>query len=692
MEQKIAIKYLNGIVVPAEFAAGHQPAATEMVTAFVAEMARFGYVPNKKLMEALSSTTAEQLSVLFNNVIPVLKEAVGAHRVHKPFYPNFPDQVMEMEESELYLNALMHYWTFGQWQPNFTVNDRPVDFESTKFKTLGAVTETDVNGVYTQILSSADSISESDKVVVEWFVDSGRDVDPPESIPFKENLCLLAGIYFARGPEYFDFDIVKDTTDILRIATYLSGGDISLAEPTKFKNLPRPTRRVLVHALENVAREEDFLRHKEKWIRLLHNLHVGDYSRNLYAMAKKLREHEKIETFRGKVEAAIESKNWDRAVSLLSSRPGEYARMLGRLLTSNKAPARRKVINGFARVVDQVPTRNLLQLWGSMKTRTEKVEKRVVFPKGSVAKAYVLRNELAKIPKTNVTNIIEMITDALNVRFGVLPDLGKVYIDPALYGCPLPTGMRSASEGLRQCARGTRMPIGDKDTLRFFIYWKGQDIDLSASLHGEDFQLESEIAYYNLKGSFGCHSGDITYAPDGASEFIDVNIEQARKKGRYLAMNVIVYSGPTFAEHEECFAGWMTRDKVNSNEIYEPKTVEQKIDLRSESKNAIPVMFDLETREAIWVDVNTNSRRFDTSQYGVSGNNVENNKATISDMMEAFTSLENKITLGELFMLHAMTRGEVVKNRSDAEFVFGMDDEADVNPFNVTVINSDYVV
>lgn len=691
MEQKIAFKYLRSIVV--RYNENSAPSGVAM--SFVANMMELGFMPSEALVCELEKCSVSELSALHNKIIPLLKKAVGANVVHKPFYPNFPKQVMDEDDSGLYLNALAHYWSEGHWQPNFTVNARPAGFEATRFRPLGIATEDDVNGVFAQILSSADSIDGFSKSAVAWFIESGRDHCLPDRIPFKENICIVAGLYLER--DKWNDNLVKDTTDILRIAAYISGGDISLTDTTKFKSLPRRHRRILVKSLERVAREEDFLRHKEQWIKLLHNLHVGEYSSKLYKTAKKLREHGKISTFNGKVEEAIDSANWNEVITLLSQRPGVFARMLGRLLTTAKAGSRKKIVSAFMRVVDDVPTRNLLQLWGSMKTRVSEVDKRVVFPKGSVAKAYVLRNQLAKLPAGTVGAIIEGITDSLNARFAKLDDLGKVWIDPALYNCPLPTGMRSASDGLRQCARGTRMPIGDKNVLRFFIYWRGQDIDLSASFHDKDFNLIEAIAYYNLRNRKlkAAHSGDITRAPNGASEFIDVDINSAlsyNKDIRYIAMNVNVFSGPPFAEHSECFAGWMTRDKVNSNEIYEPKTVEQKVDLRSQTKAVIPVIFDLITREAIWADVNSTSRPWNTSRWGTSGNNVENNKATITDMIEAFVSLDNKITLGDLFYHHGLSRGTFVEDRSEADFVFGLDDKADITPFDVTSINANFVV
>lgn len=689
MKQEIAIKYCNGILVPTPSA----PQDRGYSVSFMSNLMSQGFIPNEELAEALDGLSKDELEALHNQIMPIIKKMVGSKVKHKPMYPNFPKQVMEASDAQLYWNAMAHYWSFGHWLPNFTVENRPVGFEDIEFRELGRVTESDLDNVFTQILKSADSISETSKNVLKWFVTSGRKLIVPDSIPFKENLCVLAGLYLDNN--MWDDAMVRDTNDVLRIVTYINGGDVSLAENTKFKSLPRKTRKVLIKALERVAKEEDFVMHRNKWIKLFHNLHVGEYSQKLFAMAKKLRENEKIETFNGKLEEALQCADAKTAVKLLATRPGVFARHLTQLVAMDKT---NMVINSFAGVVDQVPTRNLAQLWGSLKTRVSDVDKRVVFPKGMVQRAYVLRNHLARLPETKVNTLIDMIKGSLVNRFSDLEELGNVYIDPGLYECPLPTQMRSASESLREVARGTRLPIGEKDTLRFFIYWKGQDIDLSATFHDEDFNLVSTVAYYDLRnGDYGYHSGDVTRAPNGASEFIDINIPKAlasKKNIRYLAMDVRVFSGPTFAEHEICFAGWMTRNKPNSNEIFEPKTVQQKVDVRAASRNVVPVLFDLVERKAIWADITGSSQGFGDSRYRRmfhrGGNNVENNKATIRDMVEAFVSLDNKITLGDLFELHAKARGTLVENKEEADFVYSTS-EGDVTPFDITAINADYL-
>ena len=690
MLQKIAIKYCKGLVLAQEAA---QPDHIGYSLSFISEMMAYGYMPTEPLADALANLSKTDITSLYNEVLPILKESVGAHVKHKPFYPNFPEQVMNMSDTMLYVNAMAHYFTKGLWQPNFTVNDRDVSFENTKFKMLDVATQADIDSVFTTILSSKDSISDSSKEVIKWFVEQDRTFDIPV-MPFKENACLLAALFLEN--DMWDSRIVKDTTDVLRIATHLSGGDISLAANTKFKSFSRPIRRSLVESLERVAKEEDFVRHANKWVKLFHSLHVGDYSKSVYTMAKKLRENIKIETFNSKFEEAMACKDVTAAINLATTRPGIFARNVGRMLTDFTAPIERgDIANSFALVMGDVPSRNLTQLWGSLKTRSEEVDKRVVFPKGSIAKAYVLRNTLARIPKKYIDLVVTNIESTLHNRFIKLDELGSVYIDPAMYECPLPTGMRSASEGLKEVARGTRMPMGDKAALRFFVYWKGRDSDLSASFHDENFKLVEQISYTHLKSADiqAYHSGDITSAPRGASEFIDINIAEAlasKSKIRYVVMNVLSYSGEKFNEIDTCFAGWMTRDKVKSNKIFEPKTVEQKVDLNGEGIVTIPAVFDLKERKVIWTDINTNARGFNFGgRWGTSGNNVENNRASIEETVEAFTSLDNKISLGEVFEIHANARGKIVKNKEDADFVFSFD--GDVTPYDIETINSEYL-
>lgn len=686
-KQKIALRYANSVFTP-------QASATDfsngmLVASINAELMRNGFILSQEASTELAKFSDVHLTDMYNTVLTEVRAMVGADVDYQPMYPNFPEQVMNASLLQLFMNAVIHYWSSGIWKPEYNKLPREIHLEKTEFKELGLIFDSGLKDVFTSILSSNDSISDVDRGAIKFFINNVEDLTYP-TIPFKENMCYVAGLLVSKG---LNISMVpKTATDVLRIATAMSGGDISLAENTKFKSFPRAQRRMLVSSLENVTNIDDLMRHRSKWVRLFHSLHINELtnSLSLIEMVEQVRGGERAVTFNSIVEGCLKNADVTGVVTQLKTHPGDFARRISHVL-GLKVKGRAHVVTEFLSVADQVSTRVLLQLLGSLKVRGGSgVDKRVVFPKGSIAKAQIISTPLPKLGARIVKSLQEGINSILVSRFSNLDSLGKVYIDPELQGCPLPAAQRSASEGLIQVARGTRMPFGDdKNTLRFFIYWVGQDIDLSATLHDENFKDIGNVSYTNLKNDKykSYHSGDITRAPNGACEFIDVTIDGAIKAGaRYVVMNVLVYSGPNFSEHEKCYAGWMTRSKPQSNEVFDSRTIEQKIDLRSECKNAMVVVFDLVDRKAIWTDLVSPKGRS-----GFGGNNVESNRASIEEKLEAIISLNNKVNLEELFLLHAEARAtEIVEDPSNADTVFSMN--KGITPQSITTINADYLV
>jgi len=701
IKNSFALKKLNAVVVDAGNADNKELAMTLNVN-----IMNLGFVMSAPLFDAVASLSDKKIEKFATGMVRELKYLVGANVRYQPMYPNFPQQVIEADDYELLYNALLHYWSFGEILPEYEEKAREFSFEKIKLKTIGLATQAEFDAILTKLLSSADSISDEDKEIIEWFNENHPNFESlvPSTIPHKENMSLVAGMRVKQGDDITS--LVKTGTDVMRVYAYLSDADVSLTDKVKFKSMPKKVRRQLTLSLEKVLNDEDLARRPNEFVRMSHSLHVGDFSNEVWQKVNKVRDNKRrgeIETFSGKIESAIIAKDFLGASKMLKSRPGEFARRISELI--DKSGEVEAILRDFTAVVDHVPTRVLAQVWGYVNSRRTKNDKMFVMPKGaSTQNAMVIKKPKNAWSSKTVDDFEKVIRDSLLSRFSKLDKLGKVYVDPALMGCPLPTQMRSTSKAVKTLARGTRMPFGDdKGTLRFFIYWKGMDIDLSATFHGEDFEMRDQVSYTNLRSEVvkAYHSGDITRAPTGASEFIDIDIDSALAAGhRYVAMNVYVFNGPSFAEHEICYAGWMTRSKPKSNEIYDPKTVVQKADLTSESRNAIPAVFDLQTREVIWLDMSTSGRlgySFESS-WGRTGrnikwrggNNVEANKATTSEMIEFFTMRNNKISLYELFETHGAARGELVTNRDEADYVFAWD--GDTTPFDIMDINSMFVI
>jgi stress response protein SCP2 len=319
----------------------------------------------------------------------------------------------------------------------------------------------------------------------------------------------------------------------------------------------------------------------------------------------------------------------------------------------------------------------------------------VFFPKGNVAKAYAIPDLLPDLPGAICERIVQICKQELMARFRQLPPLGNTYVDEALKNYKVPFALRSAGKSLRTLVRGSKINLPEAgDTIRFFTWWKeGEingvptgrvDIDLSAVLYDADWRYIEHISYTNLKSDKyqAAHSGDITSAPDGASEFIDIDIPSVLKfGGRYVVMSLNAYTDQPYCDLPECFAGWMIRQHPKSGEIYEPKTVQDKIDIAADTRICIPAILDLQDRQMIWCDLALASNpKF--------VNNIEGNEKGMVLMGQAMTNLQ-KPDLYALFSLHAEARGTRVADTATAQTIFSV--QEGITPFDADIIMAEYL-
>lgn len=656
------------------------------VVTIMRNLESLGYIFSRKLATRLSSLSGETLNSFYLEIVPVLKQMRGAHKRYNPMYPNFPIQVIEASDYELYTNAIIHYWSFvlkdagvidDCWLPSYQKEERPPLLEEAKLDVIDLGSEEGFEMIFHSILRANTSISQSDKDIVKWFVQNYKDDVVrllPESIPQKEQLSLIAGEMLQHTTKADVLtEVVKTATDVLRIGVAFSGGDVSLAENSKFGKFKRNQRRFFLNLLENCNNiQEDMLRFKNKWIRFGEKLHPGELSNRYpkaFAAFKALRNNEEIETFNGNIEAYLGAGSVANAVDLLKNRPGDFARRLDVIF--RKSPRKREEYAlEFLKVAEKVSTPVLLQVYNHFKHRGE-LDFRPVFPKGSLAKIQVLEKEVPKLPEIFCKRFANDVRSILIKKFKGQEKLGKVYLDEKLSDYLVPFSQRSAAKALKTIVRGSKVELdGDYDTIRFFIWWKDgncrTDIDLAGAILDENFQYTSDISYYNLKDLAGHHSGDITAAPNGACEFIDISLEKVLENGgRYIAMNIYSYTGQPLCELPECFAGWMGREKPNSGEIFEARTVKNKIDLTANTQACVPLLIDALERKVIWMDISLKTR----AEWSRSGRNNKNSLQLISKAMAKL----KKVDLFDLLSMHVEARGKRVKTPEAADLVFSTD-------------------
>ncbi len=651
-----------------------------------------GYTFAPEVLKAMAKLDLGDLIVLYNKTIDVLKTLKGV-KDYRPMYPNFPQQVMDMSEFELYSNAILHYvssWVEDVtnnsdyiWLPTYDKLTREPLQDKVKLTLIKLGKESDVDELFTNIIGSNTSISQTDKDDLKAYLAEGN-VNLPKEIPHKEVLAYVGSLLLDK----IDTHYFKTSTDVLRLAVALSGGDVSLAEPTKFRNFKRSERRYLLALLENTTNmTEDMLGWKNRWIKLGERLHPGEYQQ--FAKANfsfdVLRNNKPFATFNSKVESGILKGELSQTISLLKTKPGHFARRLDKILRETNQED--TVLKQFASVANQVSVPVLLQVMTHFKHRNDDKSLRVFFPKGNIGKLQAVENSLPALKSKVCNKVVSVCEHALIENFKTLPKLGNCYIDESLKDCLVPFSQRSASKALRTLSRGSKLVFPDGNTIRFFIYWKQPlnervDIDLSAIQYDEQWQSKGHIAYFALRSGLGCHSGDITSAPNGASEFIDLDIKKMLKAGtRYVAMTVNSFTHQKYKDLPECFAGWMVRQEPKSGEIFEPKTVVDRADLTCEATACVPMVIDLKERKVIWLDMPNKTRRH-------FANNIASNYDTITLACKAFTELA-KPTLYDLFALHAKARGKIVTKKDKADIVYSLD--GTVTPFDIDKIGAQYL-
>jgi len=672
-----------------------------------------GYAFTPRLFGALARLDSKQLESFYKKILPILKQMRGAHRKYTPMYPNFPQQVIDMSNFELYMNAMRHYWSFwmkdlglteNTWLPEYEIEERLPLTEKVKLDLIDLGDTKDFNSIFTTLVEAKSSISESDKAIIEWFFAHYSSLKTivdllPEKITTKEQLAYVAGLflkYYNDGTPMVRY--IKTPTDVLRVAVVFSGGDVSLAKNTKFKNMPRTQRRFLLSLLESCKTnlEEEMVKYGQRWIRLGEKLHPREYDKQFPRAAKAftaLRSNKKISTFNSKVEEALREEEISEAVDLLVTRPGDFARRLDHIVRLGPSQKTR-FVKKFLAVANKVSTNVLLQLFTHFKTRGE-TEFRPVFPKGSLAKIQVLENKLPKINHDFCLKVAGGIRKVLVERFSTMDKLGKVYLDENLKHYLVPFAQRSASKALKTIVRGSQIPLdGDYDTIRFFIWWKNAkedvksgwsgsgrvDIDLTATVLDGNWKHKTDIAFYNLKDLGAVHSGDITDAPRGAAEFIDVPLSKILANGgRYIVMQIYSYTHHKYCDLPECFAGWMGRETSGSGEIFEAKTVKNKIDLAADTTVVLPLIIDAKERKVIWMDLGLKQRPTWNTAYG--------NRGNVALICRAMAELR-KPNLYDLLSMHVESRAtRIVTDPKKADVVFS----EDTTPFDVDTILTKYL-
>ncbi|MFB7721830.1 MULTISPECIES: hypothetical protein [unclassified Nocardia] len=577
---------------------------------FDAVLMSLGFKLSGELFARLSGLAAGTVIDTAVRVLPIVRRMVGAHVEHNVYFRDFPKNVpgtlefwtdclrgiLDVGDVLIRPVNLLALPAYGSYQHEYAemvaAHDELIASAGDRMTVLhaGAAPAEEVSALYLSMAGSVTPLSEEDVAVLRELALHCATGPQPTVIPVREHRAVLNEVRLAAGAEL----LVDTVTDVLRLACLLSEGDVSLREPTRFRSFRRPVRRALLGALdavvdENPAKLGDVGVYREPWKRLGERLHPHEYAR--YGSAAKVfavaRGELRAPSFASRVERLLAAGDVAGAASVLRSAPGMLFRSVDHLLRTAFGDAEREaVLLALESSIESVSGRVLLSVREHLNNR------------GSGARR-LFANRSGRglsIPDTRypidaeLLDLVGQLIDAEITRR--LPVGLRLVVDPDILEVALPLSGKGIGGGFGVLPRGSIAPVTG-ELLRFFVYWKERaertDFDLSAVMLDNTFKACGWLSYTNLTTVGGVHSGDITAAPDGASEFIDLRLDGV--PAQMVLPQVNVYSGEGFDEVLESFFGYMSRDAYQRGQPFEPKTVRAKSELRGAGRIALPLVF-----------------------------------------------------------------------------------------------------
>lgn len=571
-----------------------------------------GFKLSAGVLERLSGLAGEVVVEAGARVLETVRAMVGDHVRHNVYFVDFPANVPDTFEFWMRCVAeagasdrlgtgvldLLTLPSYGNYRHTYAemlaAHDELIAAAGDRLTVLhlGGSPEDEVAALYLALAGSSTPLGEEGLTDLRALAGYCVDGPQPAAIPVRENRAVvnLARLQAGAG-------LLLDTvTDVLRLACALSDGDVGLVEPTRFRSLSRPVRRALLAGLDAVVaaapgKLADVGAHREAFKRLGERLHPHEYPRwphaaEVFAVA---RGEQVARSFGSRVEELLGAGDVTGAVRLLTAAPGRLFRSLDRLLRACRTQDERDAVVAAAeQVAPQVAGRVLLSVREHLQNRAQETGVRRFFV-NRLGRAWVADDTRPPVPASERERLIAVL-DAETLRR--LPEPGHLLIDPDVLDVALPLSGRATTGGFGVLPRGSLSPV-DGELLRFFVYWKESsrttDFDLSALLLNEWYQTITWLSYTALQAIEGEHSGDITAAPDGASEFINLRLDAVR--GSFIVPQVNIYSGEGFEEVEESFFGFMLRDAEQLGRPFEARTVRMRSDLRGPGRVALPLAF-----------------------------------------------------------------------------------------------------
>ena len=627
-----------------------------------------GFSASRDLLTHVGGLATGPALDLASTVVASVRELVGDHVQHNAYFVGFPHDVPDTvdfwverlraavliggDDAQLRALAsnvdLLTLPGYGTYQHSYAelldAHDAFVASAGDRLTVLhlGDTLDAEATRLYLAMAGSTTPHGEADLALLSELAVYCVDGEQPAAIPVRENRAVLNGIRLVLGRPLVAVDT---TTDVLRLACQVSGGDVSLMTPTRFRAFRRRERRIMLAALNDVvgaspAKLGDVARHAEPWKRLGERLHPHEYGRwphaqDVFAVARRER---RVPTLAGRAEAALRAGRVGHAASVLSAAPGLLLRSADRLLRQASPAERGTVLGAVAGALGTASGRVLCSLREHVGNRRTPATARIYASRSK--RSFVGPDVRPPLPAELVAELSALLDAEIAAR---LPELSRpLVVHPDVLDVALPLSGKAAEGGFAVLPRGSRAAVSG-ELLRFFTYWRQTrqrtDYDLSVLMLDREFRAAGHVSWTNYRQDGAVYSGDLTDARDGATEFIDVPLDTME---HCVVPQVYIYSGESFDEVAESMFGYQTRDRAQQGAPFEPTTVRARSQMRGRGRIALPMVFTRGEQgwQAVWLHLYLTGRP--------AFNQVERNTFTTADRVRALVE-RRYLTMGYLF-------------------------------------------
>jgi len=332
---------------------------------------------------------------------------------------------------------------------------------------------------------------------------------------------------------------------------------------------------------------------------------------------------------------------------VLSAAPGLLLRSADRLLRLAPAAERAEVVEAVTGALSEASGRVLCSLREHVGNRLTPASARMYASRSR--SAWIGTDRRPPLPAELVAELSARLDAEIGAR---LPEFDRpLLVDPEVLDVALPLSGKASEDGFAVLPRGSRATVTG-DLLRFFTYWRQAsrrtDYDLSVLLLDDDFHGVGQVSWTNYHHDGVVHSGDLTEAAGGATEFIDVPLAL---RGRYVVPQVHIYAGESFGEVAESMFGYQTRAADQGGAPFDARTVRARSQLRGPGRVALPMVFAIGENgwQAVWLHLYLAGRP--------AFNRVEENKFNTADRVRAL--LERRYLTVSYLVDRWRSRGEV---------------------------------